>query len=73
VFGKDYDGKEFDFDRDFSTLKWYIIPLLCIVFYVYMKEVNKAKRTHNWDPVFAALAVFGLDFIPGLILHTIVL
>lgn len=48
--------------RDFSTIKWYIIPLLCIVFYVYMKEVNKAKQTRNWDAVFAALAVFGLDF-----------
>ncbi len=48
--------------RDFSTLKWYIIPLLCFVFYIYMKEIGKARKTHNWDPVFAALAVFGLDF-----------
>lgn len=48
--------------RDFSTLKWYIIPLLCFVFYIYMKEIRKARGTHNWDAVFAALTVFGLDF-----------
>lgn len=48
--------------RDFSTLKWYIIPLLCFVFYIYMKEARKASRNHNWDPILAALTVFGLDF-----------
>lgn len=48
--------------RDFSTLKWYVIPLLVIVFYVYAKEIRKASATHNWNPVFAALTVFGLDF-----------
>lgn len=48
--------------RDFSTLKWYVIPLLCFVFYIYMKEARKASATRNWDPVFAALTVFGLDF-----------
>lgn len=48
--------------RDLSTIKWYIIPLLCMVFYIYMKEARKASRTYNWDAVLAALAVFGLDF-----------
>lgn len=48
--------------RDFSTLKWYIIPLLAIVFYIYAKEIRKASVTHNWDPVLAALTIFGLDF-----------
>lgn len=48
--------------RDLSTLKWYVIPLLVIVFYIYAKEIRKATATHNWDPVFAALTVFGLDF-----------
>lgn len=48
--------------RDLSTIKWYIIPLLCIVFYIYQKEIHKARRTHNWDAVLAALTVFGLDF-----------
>jgi len=48
--------------RDFSTLKWYVVPLLCIVFYVYAKEIRKARQTRNWDAVLAALTVFGLDF-----------
>lgn len=48
--------------RDLSTIKWYIIPLLCIVFYIYTKEIRKARQTHNWDAVLAALTVFGLDF-----------
>lgn len=48
--------------RDFSTLKWYVVPLLCIVFYVYTKEIRKARQTRNWDAVLAALTVFGLDF-----------
>jgi hypothetical protein len=48
--------------RDFSTLKWYIVPLLCIVFYFYTKEIRKARQTRNWDAVLAALTVFGLDF-----------
>jgi hypothetical protein len=48
--------------RDFSTLKWYVIPLMAIVFYIYAKEIRKARGTRNWDPVLAALTVFGLDF-----------
>jgi hypothetical protein len=48
--------------RDFSTLKWYVVPLLCIVFYFYTKEIRKARQTRNWDAVLAALTVFGLDF-----------
>ncbi len=48
--------------RDLSTLKWYVIPLLCLVFYVYTKEIHLARKTANWDPVFAGLTVFGLDF-----------
>lgn len=48
--------------RDLSTLKWYIIPILAIIFYIYYKEINKAHRTKNWDVIFAGLTVFGLDF-----------
>jgi hypothetical protein len=48
--------------RDISSLKWYVIPLLAIVFYIYTKEIGKARRTHNWDAVLAGLTVFGLDF-----------
>ena len=31
--------------RDFSTLQWYVIPLLAIVLYVYAVEMRKARRT----------------------------
>jgi len=48
--------------REISMLKWYVIPLLAIVFYIYTQEINKARLTKNWDALFAGLAVFGLDF-----------
>ena len=48
--------------RDLSTLEWYIIPLLLVVIYIYNKESSKARETGNWNPVFAALTVLGLDF-----------
>lgn len=48
--------------RDLSTLKWYIIPLLSIVFYIYTKEMQNAKKRNNWDVIFCGLVVFGLDF-----------
>ena len=48
--------------RDFSMLKWYIIPLLAIVFYIYAKEIKAARSSNNWDAVFAGLTVFGIDF-----------
>ncbi len=49
--------------RDLSTLQWYVIPLLAIVFYIYTKEIKAARRTGNWDAVIAGLTVFGMDFI----------
>ena len=48
--------------RDLSTLQWYVIPLLLVVIYIYNKEIAKARSTGNWNPVFAALTVLGLDF-----------
>lgn len=48
--------------RDFSTLKWYVIPLLGIIMYIYAIEINKARETKNWDPILVALTFFGLDF-----------
>ena len=48
--------------RDFSTLKWYVIPLLVIVLYIYAKEIRLSRETGNWDPVFAGLTLFGVDF-----------
>ena len=49
--------------RDLTTIKWYIIPLLAIVFYIYTSEIKKAKKTGNWNAIFAGLTIFGMDFI----------
>ncbi len=48
--------------RDLSMLKWYVIPLLAIVIYIYSKEIKLARKDGNWDAVFCGLAVFGVDF-----------
>jgi len=48
--------------RDISTLKWYIVPLLALVFYIYTKEMGNARRKNNWDVIYCGLVVFGLDF-----------
>ena len=49
--------------RDLNMMKWYAIPLLVIVLYIYMKEIHKARETGNWDPIYAGLTLFGMDFI----------
>ncbi|MBN2283334.1 MAG: hypothetical protein JXO48_05545 [Deltaproteobacteria bacterium] len=48
--------------RDLTTLKWYVIPLLALVFYVYTAEMKKAWTTGNWNAIFAGLTIFGMDF-----------
>jgi hypothetical protein len=48
--------------RDFSTLEWYVVPLLAIVFYIYTQEIRKARISGKWDAVFAGLTLFGMDF-----------
>jgi hypothetical protein len=48
--------------RDLSTIKWYIIPLLAIVAYIYTKEVKEAHKTKDWNAVLAGLTIFGVDF-----------
>jgi hypothetical protein len=48
--------------RDLSMIKWYVIPLLAIVSYIYTKEIKEARRTKNWDAVLAGLTIFGVDF-----------
>ena len=48
--------------RDLSMLKWYVIPLLAIVMYIYTTEIKDAKKTGNWNAIFSGLAVFGTDF-----------
>jgi hypothetical protein len=46
--------------RDLSTIKWYVIPMLSFVFYVYTAEIQKARRSGNWDAIFAGLTLFGM-------------
>ena len=48
--------------RDLSMIKWYIIPLFAIVFYIYTKEIKEARQTKNWDAVLAGLTIFGAGF-----------
>ena len=47
---------------DLTMLKWYVIPLLAIVFYIYAREIKEARRSGNWDAVLAGLTLFGMDF-----------
>jgi len=49
--------------RDFTTLQWYVVPLLALLFYVYVVEIRDARRTDNWDPVIAGVTLFGADFV----------
>ncbi len=49
--------------RDMTTIQWYIIPLLAIVFYIYTNEVQKARQNKNWDALFAGVTLFGTDFL----------
>ena len=59
--------------RDLSTLKWNVIPFLSIVFYIYAREIKKARSSGNWDAVYAGLTLFGMDFVNetwnGWVLH----
>lgn len=48
--------------RDLTTLQWYVIPLLAIVLYIYVKEIKEGRKTGNFDSIFAGLTIFGLDF-----------
>ena len=49
--------------RDFTLIKWYVIPLLAIVLYIYFTEVKKARETGDWNAIYAGLTLFGMDFI----------
>ncbi|MHC1591940.1 MAG: hypothetical protein ACXQS8_07630, partial [Candidatus Helarchaeales archaeon] len=46
-----------------SGYSWYVIPLLAIVIYIYIVEINKAREDDDWNVIFAGLTVFGMDFI----------
>jgi len=45
--------------RDVTQFKWYVIPLLALLFYIYTVEVEKK----NWNLVLAGLAFWGMDWI----------
>jgi hypothetical protein len=49
--------------RDFSTLQWYVVPLLALLFYIYVVEIRAARASGNWDPVIAGVTVFCADFV----------
>ena len=49
--------------RDFTTLEWYVIPLLALVFYVYVVELRSSRSTGNWDAVIAGVTLFAADFV----------
>ena len=49
--------------RRFDNYEWYIIPILVIIMYIWVVEIQKAQETKNWNIVFAGLTVFGLDLI----------
>ncbi len=59
--------------RDPALLKWYVIPLLALVFYVYVVEIARARENGDWNPVIAGATLFGMDFFNetanGWILH----
>jgi hypothetical protein len=59
--------------RDLTMIKWYIIPIMAIVFYIYVKEIKLAKESGNWNAVFSGAAIFGVDFFNeswnGWVLH----
>lgn len=55
--------------RDPTIFKWYVIPLLALVVFVYANEIER----QNWNLVFAGLAFWGMDWFNeiwnGLVFH----
>ena len=49
--------------RDPSTMQWYVIPLLAMVFLIYAGEIKAARKSGSWDAVIAGATVFGADFV----------
>ncbi|MHB9097435.1 MAG: hypothetical protein ACYC5X_06390 [Syntrophales bacterium] len=47
---------------DMTMIRWYVIPLLSIVIYIYVTEMKKAREKGNWNAIFAGLTIFGMDF-----------
>lgn len=49
--------------RDPSYFQWYIVPLLVITIYIYNVEIGD----QNWNVLFGALALWGMDWINEII------
>ncbi len=49
--------------RDPTTMQWYVVPLLAIVFFIYASEVQAARRTGQWNAVIAGATLFMADFV----------
>jgi hypothetical protein len=49
--------------RDFSTLQWYVVPLLALLIYIYVVEIRSARTSGNWDAVIAGVTLFSADFV----------
>lgn len=49
--------------RDWTTLQWYVVPLLALLFFIYVREVREARRSGNWDCIIAGAALFCADFV----------
>ncbi len=45
--------------RDPSYFQWYVVPLLVITIYIYNVEIGD----QNWNVLFGALALWGMDWI----------
>ena len=55
----EFAQKALEILRDGDQFQWYVIPLLAIVVYIYVNEIEK----RNWGVVFAGLAFWGMDWI----------
>jgi len=49
--------------RDWTTLQWYVVPLLALLFFIYVREVREARKTGNWDCIIAGAAILSADFV----------
>jgi hypothetical protein len=49
--------------RDWTTLQWYVIPLLVLLLLIYATEIREARRSGSWDCIVAGLALFSADFV----------
>ena len=59
--------------RDLTTIHWYAISLLAITFYIWAKEIHKARQTGEWNAIYCGLTLFGMDFVNetwnGMVFH----